>query len=77
MKSIKKGWLIVTGGFASGLGFLGLGACCVPAVGAAASLMGVSVLFFHQVSQWLIGLGLILLLFGLIIMLRRKRGCCK
>jgi hypothetical protein len=77
MKLIKKGWLLATGVITSGLGFLGLGLCCLPVVGGITSLLGISVLFFHQVSQWLLGFGLLLLLFGLIILLRRQKGCCK
>jgi hypothetical protein len=77
MKWIKKGWIIFTGGIASGLGFIGLGACCIPAVGGIASVLGVSVLFFHQISQWLIGIGLALLFLGILIFLQKNKSCCK
>ncbi len=77
MNWIKKRWMMFTGGITGGLGFLGLGVCCIPAVGGLTSVLGVSVLFFHQLSQWLIGIGLVLLCLGILIVLKKNKRCCK
>ena len=77
MKWLSKTGIVVSGGITALLGFLGLGACCLPIMGSLAALLGVSVLFFHQVSQWFIGLGLFLIFIGIIAFLRLKKDCCK
>jgi len=70
-------WLLVSGGIVTGLGLLGLGACCLPIAGGIASVLGLSALYFHQASQWLIVLGIVLIIIGLILLLKKKKKCCK
>ena len=67
MKWVSKTKIIASGSITALLGFLGLGACCLPIASAVASFLGVSVLFFHYVSQWVIGLGLLLFFILIII----------
>ena len=58
---MKKG-LLGSGFIASILGALGLAACCIPFVTAGLAGVGISILFFHRISQYFLYAGIALIL---------------
>ena len=73
MNKSKK--IIALGVFSTFLGVLGYVACCLPLLGGIFSVLGVSLLFAHQISVIFVVLGIAFLIIGIFLIFKSRQSC--
>lgn len=72
-----KKWILKSGILTSILGAIGVAVCCIPFVAGFFAAVGISVLFLHKVSVYFVILGIILIVIGLYLGIKRSKECKK